>query len=79
MRLLEIGVEKGSSMRAWEMALTNEESRFYGVAYTDSFQDWNVFENKLRNRDGRTTIVEGDQSDSKFLVALRKRLLRAEP
>lgn len=54
-------------------------SRFYGIAYTDTKAEWNAFENKLQNRDGRTTIVEGDQSDTKFLMHLRRRLLRAEP
>ena len=71
-RLLEIGVNDGASMLAWENYYNHSRSRFYGVAYHNK-----KYEDLVREkvaRDVRTTVFQGDQSDPAFLEYLAKQI-----
>lgn len=63
-KLLEIGVENGYSMKGWSKYFTNPEMRIFGLAFHNR--------NKENLTDNRIRIIHGDQSKNSTLDTLSK-------
>ena len=80
-RLVEIGVEKGKSMRAWQKYFSNNQSHVFGIGY-GNWQTELVIrcEDALQTKTGATVglgppcdLYHGDQASNAFLNTFLKR------
>ena len=80
-RLVEIGVEKGKSMRAWQKYFSNHQSHVFGIGY-GNWQTELVIrcEDALQTKTGATVglgppcdLYHGDQASNAFLNTFLKR------
>jgi len=72
-RLVEIGVEKGRSMKAWQSFFANPATHVYGIGYgnwqTQFKTDCNEAHETRVTSPSACTVFRGDQSNTKFLNA----------
>ncbi|GMH49206.1 hypothetical protein TrVE_jg11135 [Triparma verrucosa] len=82
-RLLEVGVFRGSSMKVWEEYFSQDRSRFYGLSYgAETFYSPDVAEsNEYVPEDplnSKTTLFYGSQSEVTDLENIKSQLPRLD-